>query len=117
MGLSSIKIYVDGELYEEITEFSDPSNYDSVIKLVEMNTAQNVRIVVTDIAGNVSDTSADDFDSAYVMVDGVLVTTNAFVRWYANKPLFWGSIGGGVAVFAVAIFLIARKKAKADASA
>ena len=42
----------------------------------------------------------------------VTVSTNLFVRWFANKPLFYGGIGGGVAVLGGLGALAALKKKK-----
>lgn len=116
MGIKSIKIYVDGELVDEITDFSDDwSNYVGTFVLSEKSTAQDVRIVVEDLSGNITDTSADDFTSAYEFNRSVTVSTNVFVRWYANKPLFWGSIAGvTVLVAALWIFLVAKNKKKEE---
>lgn len=58
------------------------------------------------------------------VLNGILVTTNTFIRWYNNKPLFAGSIagaavvtGGGVGA-AIALrsgrIKIRRKKIKKD---
>ncbi len=95
VGLKSIKVYVNGELYEEITNFSaDPNNYNGVITILESTRAQSVRIVIEDLAGNVTDTDAEGFTSAYKMVGSILVSTSFFARFYGNKPLFWGTVGG-----------------------
>jgi hypothetical protein len=97
IGLESIFVYVDGEKIDQITDFStDANNYIGEHVLQESSKAQNVRLVVTDKAGNVTDTDAEDFTSSYVFHDAVTVSTNALVRWYANKALFFGSICGGV---------------------
>lgn len=60
--------------------------------------AHQVKIVCTDAAGNEQTEEITNF----------YVTTNLFVRYYNNKPLFFGSIA------AVAIALAAGKKKKND---
>lgn len=113
MGIKSIQIIVNGTLLEEITDFSaDYNNYTGQFVLLESKSAQKVQIVVTDLAGNVTDT-ANEFTSAYTFYDEVTVSTNIFVRWYADKALFWGSIGGAVVLLGgiwLAIALILKKK-------
>lgn len=59
-----------------------------------------VRIVCVDAAGNVQEQLIDEF----------YVTTNKFVQFYNNKALFFGSIGGGVSVTALAVFFIVKKR-------
>lgn len=117
IGLKSIKIFVDGkQVGEEITDFGgDLNNYNGSFVIRENSVAQTVQIVVEDLSGNVTDTNSDNFSSAYAFNKSVTVSTNIFVRWYANKPLFWGSIGGVVVLVAglwIAIAALRKKKNK-----
>ena len=118
VGLKSVKVYVNGELYEEIKDFSgDPNNYTGVITIGEATRAQSVRIVIEDLAGNITDTDSEDFVSAYTMVKSVLVSTSFFARFYGNKPLFWGTVGGVLFLAAftgIIIPLIKRRKEKEE---
>lgn len=117
-GLKSVEIILNGESYETITDFGDAVfNYSGSFKIAESDdtAAQTIRIIVTDLAGNVTDTSSEDFDTngLYVFSDEVIVSRNFFVRWYANTILFWGSIGGTVAVLgAGGYFITARRRRK-----
>lgn len=113
-GLRSIKVILDGKTIDTITEFGeDPFNYVGQFTINEKNGRQSVQIVVTDLAGNITDTASDSFTTGdlYVFHDRVTVSSNFFVRWYANKALFWGSVGGAV-VIAVAVILFVTKRRK-----
>lgn len=61
-----------------------------------------VRIICTDSAGN-------EYNNEYTKVT---VSQSSWVIYYANKPLFYGSIAGGVAVIAAIVIFIASKKKK-----
>ena len=113
IGINRIVVYVSGNIVDEISNFAeDPNNYAGSFTLTESTTAQTVQIVVEDMAGNVTDTSAEDFAPAYEFNSSVTVSTNMFVRWYANKGLFWGSIGGVVTLTGALWFFLASKKKK-----
>ncbi|MDY4489827.1 MAG: carboxypeptidase regulatory-like domain-containing protein [Candidatus Faecousia sp.] len=75
--LGEVKIYLNGE------EIPFQTEGDSYTFLVPMrNSKQTVRIVAVDSAGNEQEVYVSDF----------LVTTNLFVRWYNNTPLFVGTL-------------------------
>ena len=114
IALKSIKVFVnDKQQGDEITDFSaDMNNYSGNFEINESNSAQEVRIVIEDMAGNVTDTNAEDFGSAYVFEKTVTVSTNTLVRWYANKPLFWASIIGFLVVVGGIFYTIYGKKNK-----
>ena len=113
IGLSSIKVYVDDELADEVKEFgNDENNFESSVVINEKSTVQKVKLVVEDKAGNITDTSSEEYESAFIFNDSVTVSTNAVVRFYANKPLFFGSIAGVVAVGVGAGFAFKKRKIK-----
>lgn len=117
-GLKSVAILLNGVAIDTITEFGDSTyNYSGQFTINESTEAQKIQIIVTDLAGNVTDTASDDFSTGelYVFNDVVTVSTNFLVRWYANKPLFWGSIGGvAVIASAVAVIIAAKSKKKEE---
>ena len=86
------------------------NNYSGSFIVSEDDDVQSIVIRVNDMAGNVTDTSADDFSSEYVFNDEVTITTKWYIRWYAIKPLFWGSIAGVVGLLAIFFIILARRK-------
>lgn len=130
-GLKTIEVIVNGETIKTLTseEIGDNLyNFNGDFDLTEQTgtTAHKVRIKVTDLAGNVTDTDSEDFlkahsednkDSTYVFFNEVTVSRNAFVRWYANKGLFWGSIAGVIVLAGGICTLVTyRRKKKESAS-
>lgn len=77
--LQDVLIYV-GENQSEYTAVGE--NY--VFDIPGSSDRQNITVSAVDAAGNRTN---------YV-ISGVLITTNAFIRWYNNMPLFMGSIAG-----------------------
>lgn len=77
--LEDVEIYIG----EEKCEYSaDGENY--TFDIPSATVRQDVTVAARDAAGNRTN---------YV-ISKVLVTTNAFIRWYNNKPLFVGSLTG-----------------------
>ena len=125
-GLKNIEIIVNGVTIQTLTEkdiADDLYNFTGSFDLEEQDgtTAHKVRIKATDLAGNVTDTDSEDFlkahsvdneDGTYVFFNEVTVSRNFFVRWYANQPLFWGSIGGVIVLAGAILVLIAYKRKK-----
>ena len=112
IGLASVQVKVDGEIVDTATEFDDVSNYSGKFTIYEKSSAQHVSFILTDKAGNVTESDAEGFAVPYTLEKDVTVSTNLFVRWFANKPLFYGGIGGGVAVLGGLGALAALKKKK-----
>lgn len=113
IGLESVKVYVDGDNIDTITDFSeDANNYTGSFTISEKNKEQKVRLVVRDLAGNETDTDSDNFESAFAFNSLVTVSTNFFVRFVANKPIFWGSIIGTIGIITAAGILIGKRRKK-----
>ncbi len=116
-GLQSVEVIVNGNTVDTITDFGESAyNYSGQFTLTESSAEQTVRLIVTDRAGNVTDTASEEFNTGdlYVFNDTITVSTNFFVRWYANTPLFWGSIAGVVVLVGLIWFLVAYKRRKKE---
>lgn len=66
--------------------------------------AHNVKVVTTDAAGNEQTAEARGF----------FVTTNLWIRYYTNKGLFFGTIGGVIGLAAFIVFLIILKRRRRE---
>lgn len=110
IALKNIRIFVDDTEVSYIEEFEDLTAHQSEFT-IHSGMKQKVRIVAEDKAGNVMDTAEESFTAAYAFEPEITVSTNLFIRWYANTILFWGSVIG-VAVIAGAgvIFLVYKKR-------
>lgn len=118
-GLASVEVLVNGLSQGVVTVGEDSINsFDSSFTVIESNERQTIEIKATDIAGNTIDTASDDFNpgEAYQFRGTLLISTNAFVRFYEDKAMFYGSIGGVIGVTALGGLFIffARKKKKKD---
>ncbi|MBU8918189.1 Ig-like domain repeat protein [Bacillus sp. FJAT-29953] len=95
--LKGAEIYLNGKKVEHEAE---GENYTFDIQ--SLNSKQNVKIIAVDAAGN----------ELSKKVNGILVSTNPIVRWYNNKTLFMGSIGGVGSLAAVITALVLVRKRK-----
>lgn len=77
--LSDVEVYIGDEKCEYT---ADGENY--TFQVQSSTERRDITVAATDAAGNRTN---------YV-ISKVLVTTNAFVRWYNNKPVFVGSLVG-----------------------
>jgi Bacterial Ig-like domain (group 3)/Divergent InlB B-repeat domain/Bacterial Ig-like domain len=92
--LEGATFYLNGK---EMEHQEDGENY--TINIPSSNSTQDVKVVAVDAAGNEFTTEVKD----------VLVSTNLFVRWYNNTPVFIGSLSGlGVLAIALTTFLVLR---------
>ena len=69
---------------------------------------QDLTITVIDRAGN-KNTTAEDEDEG---LKNILISPSFWVRLYYNKPVFFTSIGGSVALLVTVIVLLAKKKSR-----
>lgn len=135
-GIASVQILVDGkvvkeyvtqEAYDKLTadgrtldhEYAVLTNtldFNAECTLLESSSRQHVVIVVTDMAGNVTQTDSKDFAPAYDFHDSVLVSTNFWARYTHNV---WALIVTGVMILAVAggVWYVTAKKKKEQMAA
>lgn len=110
--LESIVVYIDGE---EVARWDNLEGfqYEGTFP-VPSGLNRNIRIVVTDKAGNVLDTDEGNFTPGYAFHDTVTVSTNFFLRFYANTPLFWGTIAGALGIIVIILIFLFLKKRKKE---
>lgn len=108
IALSSIQVYIDNEQIQQATDF-ETTAYESEFQ-VGTGLRHKIRFVITDKAGNVLDTDEDSFAPSYTFNKVMTVSTNFFVRWFANTPLFVGSIAVGACGIGTVAFVFIRKR-------
>lgn len=106
-GIKSVEIYY-GNQHQVITEFDDNNKFIGEFVLNEAKGKQKIRLIATDLAGNVSDTESKEFKSQnrFAFNDTVTVSTNAVVRLIANKSLFFGIIGAMAVLVVIGLCMI-----------
>ena len=135
-GIASVQILVDGkvvkeyvtqEAYDKLTAdgrtldheyavLTSTLDFNAECTRLESSSRQHVVIVVTDMAGNVTQTDSKDFAPAYDFHDSVLVSTNFWARYTHNV---WALIVTGVVILAVAggVWYVTAKKKKEQMAA
>lgn len=95
--LKNVKILLNGKNVDYV---QDGDNY--IIDVPESSARQEIYVTAEDAAGNVAE----------YQIKNLLVTSNAIVRWYNNKPVFGASVGIGAGLICVIALMIgvARKK-------
>lgn len=114
IALSSIQVYIDDEQIQQATDF-ETTAYESEFQ-VGTGLRHRIRFVITDKAGNVLDTDEDSFVPSYTFNKVMTVSTNFFVRWFANTPLFVGSIAVGACGIGTVAFVFIRKRRRMTVS-
>ncbi len=105
IALNKVDVYVGEEVRESFANFEDMTQFSGSFSLGE-GIHQRVRLVITDKAGNVTDTSSESFTTPLQFEREVTISTNFFVRYYANTWLFWGTVGGLVIAILGLLFLL-----------
>ena len=119
IGLKQVTVYVDDIKVGIYDKFEDLIHYSGSVTVYE-GAEQKVRLVAEDLAGNITDTDEKDesgkytFQPEFAFARSITVSTNAFVRWYANRLLFWGTVGGIVAAAAVLFLVLFLKRQKEE---
>ncbi len=119
IGIKEIRVYLNDDVIQTVNKFDDMTSYAGSFTINESSDMQHVRFEIVDIAGNITDSdNEDDINSGKIpsFSSDITVSTDTFVIWYANKPLFYGTIAGAVAIVAaligLIIFLSKKKKRK-----
>lgn len=114
IGLKSVTVYVNDKAVKVFENMEDLINFMGTCEL-DAGANQKIKIVVEDLAGNITDTSSEDFEAEYEFNDTVTVSTSFFVRWFANKPVFFGSIAGIIVIAAGLVWILIAKRKKEEA--
>ena len=112
MGIAKVEVYIDGVRTKEITDVEEITQYLGSFS-VSQGMNRHIRLVITDKAGNVTDTDVAE-DGRYVadFNKNVTISTNIFIRWYANKALFVCSIVCVALLTAGIVVLVTRNRKK-----
>lgn len=126
--LAKVIVMLDGKEYkvwtgEELEKIiNDGGNFTFDIS-GDSTSAHNLIVYAVDTAGNgvysdgsenIEVISESDIPLAAASVKDFFVTTNLWVRYYTNKPLFFGSIGGVILLGGLIVFLVVFKKRKKE---
>ncbi|MBQ2745998.1 MAG: hypothetical protein IJF37_10360 [Lachnospiraceae bacterium] len=114
VGIKEVKVYLGNECIQTVSNFDDITSYAGSFT-ISNGENQHIRFVVEDMAGNVIDSDNAEDVKLGKIVDfnaDVTISTDVFVLWYANKPLFYGTIAatGSVAAGGSAAIVLRRRK-------
>lgn len=122
IGLKRAEVFVNGESkgaweLNGVSYSSLDGDKPYAVRMNESSQWQTLDVYVEDMAGNTYDTRKirEDDSSILPYPTQIMISTNAVVRWYADKPLFWGSIigGGGALMLLIAgTAIFARRSRK-----
>lgn len=113
VAIDQVEVYLNDQ---QVEKWTDVTGYEFTGSFrVPADTTQKVRIVIYDKAGNVLDTDSDEFEPGFAFHDTVTVSTNAWIRFCANKPLLYSSFLAAAALILVFLWWVSvrmRKKQK-----
>ena len=115
--LTKVIVELDGKEYkvwtgEELEEIIKNGGNFTFDIAGDSTDAHNLVVYAIDAAGNGEKISDTELPANAEEVEDFYVTTNLWVRYYTNKPLFFGSIVGVIALAGLIVFLIVYKKKK-----
>lgn len=85
---------------EELSVNHDAGSMIYTFDIPSKTSLQTLNMTLKDIAGNETDTGVEDF----------LITTNVFILWFKNTPLFIGTILALLTAIGGIVFAVVRKK-------
>ena len=121
IGLDSIQVLLDDRQIDNITDFGgDTNNYKGSFIISESTLKQNVRLIVKDKAGNITDTSDKDFASecTYRFNEWVTVSSNPAVRalaWVRTNILKTVILALSIAAFLIVFAFFIKRHLKREA--
>lgn len=117
--LTKIIVELDGKEFrmwtgEELDEIIKNGGNFTFDIAGDSTSAHKLVVYAVDAAGNGEKISETELPANAEAVEEFYVTTNLWVRYYTNKPLFFGSIAGVILVAGLIVFLVAYKKKKSE---
>ena len=111
MGVKRVTVYVnEREIPVDDTD-SEVTVFRGTLTLPE-GADQSVRLVAEDQAGNVTDTASTDFHPGFAFCDRITISTNFFVRLYANRRAFMGCVCVLAGTISLCMFFFMSKRRK-----
>lgn len=109
IGLEKVDVSLNGTVIETFESGDDLTSISGTFIIPE-GSMQEAELIATDLAGNVRSTADKDFEPGYAYNHVLTISTNFFIRWFANKPLFWGSVSVVAAVIVGGFLVIFVKR-------
>lgn len=111
LALDEVTVSVDGE--SQTYKAEELAEIEGIIDVViaSANNFQEIEVTASDAAGNALGQKEVN-DKGQPVTLSVLVTPNIMVQYYTNKPFFFGSTIGVLAIAGGIIFLVVRKRRK-----
>lgn len=114
--LTKVIVELDGQEYkvwtaEELEEIVKNGGNFSFDIAGDSTDSHSLVVYAIDAAGN-GEVVSEALPANAEKVEDFYVTTNLWVRYYTNKPLFFGSIAGVIVLAGLIVFLVVYKKRK-----